>query len=191
MNLRDILQDVDAIIPNQITAAIKVRWINQIQRQLYREIPFQEAIYPFQVECDRQFYTVPSDCRIDTIRAIVIDEVSYDKEKMRNGQPSPYFWEEVAGTIMIYPVPKSESTGYIYYRNVPKELMPNKLDDTPELPDDYHQILVDGCISRVAKAEGDSQRSTVFDDSYNALIRKAKSDLTRNDYHVIHMEYGW
>jgi hypothetical protein len=39
MNLQEIIEDADLLVPNSLPITRKVGWVNQIQRQLYREIP--------------------------------------------------------------------------------------------------------------------------------------------------------
>lgn len=39
MNLQEIIEDADLLVPNGFPIARKVGWTNQVQRQLYREVP--------------------------------------------------------------------------------------------------------------------------------------------------------
>lgn len=39
MNVQEILEDADLLAPNSFPVSRKVGWVNQVQKQLYREIP--------------------------------------------------------------------------------------------------------------------------------------------------------
>jgi UDP-N-acetyl-D-mannosaminuronic acid transferase (WecB/TagA/CpsF family) len=57
MNLQEIIEDADLLVPNSFPITRKVRWVNQIQRQLYREVP-------------DSFSSIPQDLRDDQMTAV-------------------------------------------------------------------------------------------------------------------------
>ena len=56
MKLKDILLDVNLMIPNSISDEIKVRWLNETQRQLYRDFGFPDTSYAFAQQPDVDIY---------------------------------------------------------------------------------------------------------------------------------------
>lgn len=39
MNVQEILEDADLLVPNSFSNAKKIQWLNQAQRQLFKEMP--------------------------------------------------------------------------------------------------------------------------------------------------------
>lgn len=178
MNLGEILLDIDVLVENSVASAIKVRWINQIQRQCYRDLPIAEELYAFDVYPDQQIYPVPDNCSLDNITSVLVDGREY--ETIADGERILpwHFWTNVAGEFMLNKVPHHIAEGLVTYKPTPQDLVPNDLAAIPMLPSDYHQLLVDGCAARVAKAEGDS-KANALEQSFDRLFLKAKRDLAK------------
>ena len=45
MNVQEILEDADLLVPNAFTESQKIRWLNQVQTQIYNDIK-TEAMEP-------------------------------------------------------------------------------------------------------------------------------------------------
>jgi len=179
VNLGEILLDVDVLVANNIMPSVKVRWINQIQRQCYRDLPIDDEIYPFCVDPCQRVYAVPDNCSLDNISSVLIGGIEYDPVADGEVHTPRYFWSNVAGQFMVNSVPEQCSTGLITYRPTPQELKADQLSSVPMLPVDYHQLLVDGCAARVAKAEGDDRKAPMYEMSFEKLFAKAKRDLAK------------
>lgn len=173
MTLEEILQDVDSLVSNSIQPGIKVRWCSQIQRQVYRELPIEEDVYPFLTKVGYQVYEVPADCQLDNIKSVVIGGREYEEAHPDEADPPKYFWSVTSNTFMISPAPDEVMNGFIRYKPTPVDFSETNLNVTPKLPEDFHQLYVDGCAARVAKAEKDFQAARVYEDSFAELLDKA------------------
>lgn len=82
LTIQEILAQVDdLLVPNSLTDAQKVQMLNAIQRQLYREVDFPNAVERIYLTADVALYALPSNCPADRIRHLVIsdgtDEMEY------------------------------------------------------------------------------------------------------------------
>lgn len=185
MKLSELLGQVDTLVPNSILLDTKIAWMNQVQSQLYRDYPLSEAVKIYAIRRDQQLYALPEDCPEDRISRLVI-ETSQGKETIPfvpAASDSEYdlyrFWTLVSGTLMIYPAPKEDMNGFLYYNARPAELSSAMMDQQPTFPRDFHELLVLGCASRVAKSLADVNRAAVFDQDYRMLAEKADLVLSK------------
>lgn len=172
MTLQEILEDADSIAPNAYTNAQKVRWLNQIQRQLFRHYPLPEQLFELQIVPDVQFYPLPENCPEDRITSIVIDNQEY--RFAVNDQPAPgRFWTMVAGQIFIHPKPTVEMTGIITCEPRYVALSESNLNAVPQFPEDFHELLVNGLAQRIAKRRKDAILANNAQADYNEILREA------------------
>ncbi len=189
MKLSDVLFDVDMLIPNSILLDVKLRWVSQLRRQVYRELPFDEAVYPFTTEIGVALLEPPNDCPSDTITNITINEQLYTKVQRNDRNLPAYYWMVVAGGLLISPTPTEEQSGFIYYKATPPDLTADDLDEELDFSADYHDgLFVNCCLSKVAKAAGELKAASDYDLEMQKTIRKMKRDMTRNDLYTIRVE---
>lgn len=191
MILSEILEQVDTMVPNALSQAIKVSWVNQIQNQLYRDYPFPEAIMQFTVNSGQSLFVLPSDCPEDRIEEVIINEEHYPFLP-QNASIDGQFCTVVAGTLMIYPEPTAVGTGYLFYKQRPTQLSATDLTVESNFPVDFHELLVLGCASRVAKTSPDTLNlASVFDQDYRILAEKADLVLRRKLPNKVSIVRNW
>lgn len=188
MKLKEILEDVNILIHNSIEDSIKIRWINELQKQIYREIPMPDSVYPFVTKPNQQFYELPDDCEGDQISSVIIGGKDYRKVDSIDRNPPCYFWTMYAGSFMISP-PQEESSAIVTYKPTPVDFTVEDLDKCPILPADYHQLFVDGCAIRIAKSQGDFSIADRYVESFERLKNKAILDLTHNNVGYVIQPY--
>lgn len=178
MTLQEILDDVDARVPNSVPIAQKVKWINQVQRQLYRDYPLPEAVRWFLTTSGLAFYELPEDCVEGRITHVVVEGKEYPYRE--SYEPSMLrFWTIVSGSLVLNPVPDGQYNVLVFYRRRPKDLSPDNLTETPNFPEDYHELLVLGCAKRVAQAMRDVELANNFEMDYQQLAAKAAKELRK------------
>lgn len=183
MKLFEMIETVDTLVPNTIPTDRKIIWINQIQRQLFRDYPLPESVQVFVVKMGQQLYVLPDDCPEDRITTLVIDNRSYEfaDHTLTSDVTPDRFYNVVSGTLMIYPNPTAETSGMLYYNARPAELTSDMMDQEPTFPKDFHEILVFGCASRVAKShESTMGQAAIFDGDYRMLAEKADLVLRKH-----------
>lgn len=194
MKLYEIIESVDILVPNSVPAAEKIKWINNIQRTLYRDYPVPEAVQPLIIKPGVQFYPLPENCAEDRITEVVINDRTYPYITRRpdNEDSGDYFCTFVAGTLMIYPPPAMNTVGYLYFKPRPVTLTTDDMQKEPEFPADFHELLVFGCASRVALTKPETTgQSQEFDLKYRQLAEKADLVLQRKRTSTVNITRRW
>jgi hypothetical protein len=167
------------IPPNTISAAEKVRWLNQVQRQLFRDYPLPESVYRFDTVAGVAIYPLPDDCPEDRITKITVGGYYYPFQAYSE-EAGSYFWTIVAGQLMIYPTPETSGTEIlIYCAPRPNELSESNLNAVPNFPEDYHELLVYGLAKRIAQARQDVALVNNFEADYQELAREANKEFKK------------
>lgn len=180
MKLSEILSHVDTMTPNSILAETKVAWINHVQNQLFRDHPIPEKVHTFSILNGQVLYPLPADCPEDRVREVVIEGENYPF--MTNG-PEPIddnFVTIVNGQLLVYPEPRNNSTGVLFYKARPTQLSVERMEEESNFPADFHELLVLGCAYRVALATpAHANLVPVLNNDYQQLARKADLVLRR------------
>lgn len=187
MILEDILFDVDVLVQNTISPQVKIRWINQVRRNLYRDIPLPESAYPFQAQVNKQFYALPDDCKGDNIISVEIGGNTYVQAHSFTQKSPDYFWKMTLGNFMIYPMPTETMSAIVIYNPTPKDFTVEDLS-AEGFNNDFDQLLVYGCASLVAKSLEKLQLSNSLDNDFQRMKQKAMQDLKRNEIFTIRCE---
>lgn len=180
MTLEEILRNVDILVPNSLPTDIKIQWINQINRQLFRDYPLPEAFYLFQAQNGVQLYELPPDCPEDRIKKVTIGERDFDYHPITSDDSPERFWTIVSGRLLIHPAPKTEETGMVYYKQRPIDLTINDIDKEVGFNQDYQNLMVFGCCELVALSNPDTfQLSSTYAAKFADLAEKANRDITK------------
>lgn len=193
MKLFEIIEMVDSLVPNSVPIKEKVKWINQIQNNLFRDYPISEAVQPLIVKRGQQFFPLPVNCAEDRITEVIINDRHYPFVPRSDNENVPnFFCTFVSGTLMIYPAPDQQTTGFLYYGARPNKLSEDDMDAEPTFPEDFHNLLVFGCCSLVALTdEKTGGLSSTYDGKYQELANKADLKLTRNRQKTVNIVRGW
>lgn len=177
MLLSEILGQVDTMVPNALSASIKIQWINQVQNELYRDFPVPEGVAVFDTLKDQAAYTLPSDCAEERIRALLINGEEYPFIPVTDVDNSGYgkFWTTVVtGDILLNPTPDAVYKGVLYYKPRPRQLTENDMNVKPIFPEDFHELLVLGCAARVAKTKAETLgQASMFESDFLRLSERA------------------
>lgn len=205
MIVSDLLEQVDAMVPNAFTAKLKITWMTHVQNQLFRDYPPVEIMYSLSVIANRNTYPLPVDCVEDQIGKVVVGATEYAYVPLESiplegsgssinlSTSKDYYWAVSSGQLVLYPTPTANGNGTIYYRPHPKALSadPAGLATEPMFPLDYQELLVIGCASRVAKASNQLPLAQVFDADYIRLADNADRKLTKKRQDKIIAYRSW
>lgn len=176
MKLSEILEDADLLAPNSFSIAQKVKWLNQTQRQLYRDYPLWNKVYSFSVTGGKSVYPIPSDCQQDGIEAVVIGQSEYAYAGLV-GSTEYRNYSLVDEKLNLYPIPNDSAQGKVYYRPSPVDLTSSDLEAVPSFPEDYHEILSLGIAYRMAARIQDYKLSTEIEARFRNLANEARLNL--------------
>lgn len=180
MKLKEILFDVNLMIPNSISDEIKVRWLNETQRQLYRDFGFPDTSYGFAQQPNVDIYPLPDNCSRERISSVTVDDSEYDYVSV--DEDLKYrCWTIIDDNIWFYPVPVQEKQVFIVYKPEPREMRLDMQEEEPEFPKDFHEILTYGIAFRVARSLQLLDVSGQLQQQMYALQEEAKKKLRPNN----------
>lgn len=181
--VQQLIDKIDYLYPNSFTDAQKVDVMNDVQREIFRELQ-KEDFYEFTTIADQCFYTMPSNMSIEHIIYVGIssdttitddsDFQEYTYAKQDETLTGYKYFDGLDGQIGIYPVPDTtgENARIRYYKR-PGLMSTNSLTATPDLEEDWQKILVYGAISELASAGSspDIDVANNFTIKYNSLMQ--------------------
>jgi len=173
MTVQEILNEIDERYPNTISVATKIGWLNIILKQIYQKAP-KENTYTFTTVTDQALYDLPEYIKVKNIKPpllITVDDLAIDNdtrflkyyfagqmetlESEWANKLSGYRYYSAEfnelDQIGIYPVPGD--TGLIakfIYKKYPVTLTTDNLTASPDILDEYHELLVYESIIKCA-----------------------------------------
>lgn len=177
MNTGQMLDRVRLLIDNDQTDAQIVGQFNELTKKLFRKLPLPDAVYRF-TTTSVPYYDLPADCSEDRVRSVIIDNCEYEKLSPEIQSPSDRFCTVFAGKLYI----NFDSAGkdaYLYYRQRPIELSANRLTESSNLPEDYHDLYVYDAARWVAGIQRDVDMHNNFQSEYDELFRDAQRGLKK------------
>lgn len=176
MNLSQILTEVKLLTPvsADVTDDQLVLRINQVQRKLYRELILPDKVVRFSSTPSVAYYDLPSDCSEDRIKNILVDGKDYSLVSNEENKPPLQFATVFLNKLYLYPNPTNVVDVYIYYRPRYADLNSANLSAVPDLPEDYHELLVFGCCQWVAATQRDVDMVNNMQGEFDSLLAEAK-----------------
>lgn len=185
----DLLNTVDTTYRNSYSQSQKIQWMNETQRQIFQLVKHEAPPHTFVTIADISQYDLPDDCDPKNIKSVVIQrgmypQYDYDKESFWELQfvsidSNQYIdrvgrWYSVVenSKIFLNPLPTTNTEGlivYVYYNKKPAALT---LNAVPELEESFQELLILGCLERIARARGEYDDKNVFANDFQALLRE-------------------
>lgn len=190
MKLHEILLDANLLVPNSINDETKVRWLNQDQRQLYREFGFPDVSEPFTAEVGVQLYHLPSNCSRERITSVIVDNREYRYVTLEDDVDGKS-WTIIEEKLWIHPAPTMDVQAYLNYRPRPNDMRVDMQEEEPEFPADFHEILVLGIGIRLARSKGDTNKAMELKLAYDGLVLDAKRHLKPARQKHVRMTRRW
>lgn len=186
--LTELLNTIDTTYRNSYSTAQKVEWINTILRQIFQMVRHEAEPHTFMTVSNYSLYDLPADCDPFGIKQVVI-ETSYGSNKFdeltfvsiesgRRFNSTDRVYSVVENSkLFLNPLPTDADEGkvvYVYYNKKPNELTSSDLTVTPDLEESFHELLVLGCLERIARARGEYDDKNVFANDFQSLLRDYK-----------------
>lgn len=172
MLLKEIIEEADLYMNNALSFSQKIRFVNQVQRSLYRDYPLYEKSAFFTVVPGESLYELPVDCEPEYIINVYIDEKEYVyKTPLDSNQGRSYMF--VDNSLFIQPVPDTALDAYLYYKAKPVDLSLADLESEPPFLKDFHELLVLGCAQKIALVEKDYKGAQELEVRFQNLARAA------------------
>lgn len=169
MTLEEILEEVDLRIPNSIPEEMKIRWINAVIKQHYKDFPLPIKEYRVSAVPGESLYDLPVDCPEDRIEKVYVDEFEYTYDPY-NVEAVYNKWKFEDKKVRISPTPSNTDEIVLLYKPRPAELTIADMQNSPALSEDYHELLVVGCAVRVAKTSNQYDLAQLLQAEFNTLL---------------------
>lgn len=190
MLLKDIILDANLLVPNSINDSSKVRWLNEIQSQLYRDFAYPNTVHQFPVEIGIDLYPLPKNCSRERITSVIVDEDIYDYRTL-DQDITERCWTLVDGFLFIHPVPNRTAEGLLNYRPGPQEMRIDMQDVEPEYPKDFHEVLVYSIAAKIARSQQDSNKAQELKMVADELHEKAQRELRPARNKTVQINRTW
>lgn len=178
MIVQDILSRVRLLVPcPDLTDSDLVTQMNQLERQLFRQLPLPDKFYRFSSTPESAFYDLFADVSEDRIKNVVIDGCEYKKVSPQEEVPPHPFCTVLVNKLYIHPNPTEVKDIYLYCKPRYGALSATNFSQTPELPEDYHDLLVYGTAQWVAGTQRDTDMVNNMQSEYDTLLKDAKKYL--------------
>lgn len=188
-SVSDLLNTIDTTYRNSYSQAQKIQWINETQRQIFQSVKHEAPPHTFVTIANISQYDLPDDCDPKNIKSVVIqrgmypqydyDNPSFDELQFVSIDSNRYIdrtghWYSVVenSKIFLNPLPETQNEGlvvYVYYNKKPAELT---LNAVPDLEESFQELLILGCLERIARARGEYDDKNVFANDFQALLRE-------------------
>lgn len=178
----------------QITDADIIRWCNDAQTDIAINNDLLQVSAYTATTAGTQKYTVPSNLLI--LRSVKWQGVKLQMVSMEEadaltlststtspaGVPNTYW--QFARQIYLWPIPAANGTSdlVLYYTRQPVAI--TAVGDTPELPLQYHNRLVEYCIAQAAELDDNLQQYAMKMQQFKSGIDNLKDNATWEQHDV-------
>lgn len=185
--LQQIVDEADTAVGNAFTDDMKVSYLDDLQRELYRKFDTPERIETITTVANQGLYTLPDYIIPSRIKTVTLTDSDGGNptELDRRGYTealsgSCYYTLETstASFIRVFPTP-TEAGAYIVicFKDSPNTLSSSDMSTIPRFFGDYHGILVAGLAARIALWRKDTDLMAYWKTEYNRLLQEAIDEL--------------
>lgn len=196
--ITELLTDIDLRYRNSFTTDQKVKWMNIVQVQIFQKVRHEAEPFYFTTVATQAFYPLPSDCDFKGVKQVAIETKAssgeyrpleyVSVESTERFSEKDYFYSiQGESNLFLNPIPTSTDEGkrvYIYYNKKPAELSSSNTSATPDLEENFHELLVLGTLERIAMSRGEYEDKNNFANDFNLLLREYV-----NQYKLMQPEY--
>lgn len=180
------------------TDAQIVDWMDKVQRQIYQDVPHEAAPYLFTTVDGFAFYALPSDCDPMGVKQVSIEKKAGTEKyhtlpflsvesNMQLSAQSEFYSVQGNENLYLNPIPTTTTAGkkvYLIYNKRPAALSIASLTATPDLQEDFHELIELGAKARVARERGEVVDKNNFEADFKELFVKY-----RDRYVKVYPEY--
>jgi hypothetical protein len=188
--VQEIADKIDRKYPNAATDAQVVDLIDTWQKRIFRKYRIPTSA-EYEILADTFAYNLGIKPRL--IFDVLVDGISYAKKSLvgRSTSDSNYY-TFIDNYIRIYPTPTEDGTLTVYYYDTPATLSSSSMGTTPDLDEDFHDLLVYGPCKELAEDDQRYDVATGFAIQYTDLETElAEVFQILPEPETVQMESGW
>ncbi len=175
MNLTTIIAEADVLVPNDMTVAEKVAFLNTINVDFFNQvkIPIIER-FETTLAATYEITGLVKDQDIDYVR---IGFLQYQKVGSSQLKSNEYVAND--GEVILSPAPYAAGLPATirYYRCATTTFTETSLTDTPDAPSEYHWTYVPALCVKLAQAMDDMPKAANYEEEYRTAWQAAAQDF--------------
>lgn len=179
LTIKEILAEVDKLVPNPFAEKDKVVWLNEINKEFFEFVKIPK-VHQFVTIAGKNNYTVPAEMKSQNVERVQVNHSLYESMQYEVVEPGHNFWilEDSVKELLLNPKPSiSHMVGIVKYsKSAVQTFLPSNLTVTPEAPEEYHNTYVLGLCERVAKGMNDVTLANNYGSDYRSSISIAQQN---------------
>lgn len=205
MNISEIIAEVDQVwAPNNVSTAIKCRWLTQDQWQVLRRVRLPGTTDIIPTVAGMAAYPLPSNCPPDLLQHVVLvrkdgSQIEYH-HRQRIDKAAGYWFNIMPGNVLLLSDPPSatDDSLVLFYVPRPPVFTPSNLEMVPMIPEEYQEYLVKKLASRCARANaagGGTDRDVLLANNYESeaaeILQRMIREFSPDPGSGFKMEVNW
>lgn len=171
MNIQEIMNEADILVPNEVPAADKVIWLNAINQDFFNVVKIPKMAW-FDSVAGQNVYVLPTDVRMKNTDMCMVGMIQYRSIQNVNVTPlqNSYMLDDETHTLVLTPAPyQSDMQGLIRYRRIATTTFSSSnLSAAPDAPEEYHWTLIPALAAYIANTQDDGAKAGNYESQYKA-----------------------
>jgi hypothetical protein len=173
--------------PTKYRPLVKV-WLNSAQQTavIQSEFRSQETTDSFSTEANVASYALPSDFSrfIDFYNTETHESLSSlgvkDYDELSTSTGRPYSYVALGSNLSLYPTPDGIYPLAMRYWKLPADMVADS--DEPEIPAQYHDLLIAYAMNKAYLRENDYNAAKVWEEQWNGGLLKMRGEVQHDAF---------
>ncbi|MFW5438119.1 hypothetical protein [Paenibacillus apiarius] len=171
MDLQQIVNEADILVPNEVPIADKVMWLNAVNGDFFNVVKIPKVAW-FDSVAGLNVYTLAVDIRQKNIDMVMVGIIQYRSIQKDAVSPlqNAYTFDEESNTLVLTPAPyQSDQQGILRYRRIGTTTFTStNLNASPDAPEEYHWTFIPALAAYLANSQDDSVKAANYEDQYKS-----------------------
>ena len=181
MNIGQIINEADLLVPNALDQADKIVWLNAINQDFFNVVKIPK-ITNFTCASAQQDYVLAADVReknIDKVMIGMFPYLSLGRDEVTPAQNAYYFVDDTH-TLSLYPAPYTNLQGFLrYHRIATTTFTTSNTSVNPDAPEEYHWTYIPALASFIAHSQDDAIKASNYESQYKSAWNVAAQNYQK------------
>jgi hypothetical protein len=189
--LQNVLDYVDTLIPNKLTAAFKTTLVNNEVRKIWRPMT-STNLYEFDTVEGQFTYTLSTDIEFDMITDVYFSDSTgtvtstHILSKYEYAGPDDILMNNQyynhLGTLGVYPPSTADDyKGRVFYGERPTVFASSDGSVQFDIDQDYIDLVKIGVMEKVAQSQKETDLANDYNDEYKYLYRRMRMESAKKN----------
>lgn len=184
MNLQEIMDEANVLVPNSFTTAQKISWLNELNRTFFEVVKIP-LLHFFSATAGTSSFTMPSTITVRNVDRVMVGTLIYRSFQMEDVPPGNAGWslDETTYALTLHPAPSTTESAYVRFMRAAATTYTTTTpaSQTPEAPTAYHEFYIYGLAEKMALSMDDTAKANNFGQQYRSLLVVAQSNYVQRD----------